>query len=175
MTSLRDEYNGFWIGWMHLLTLILQLQSITRVHDQWLSKTRSIPYWTMSVFSSAVTDLVLIYESVTSSTATALNDDCRTNELFWVWGLCYDRRSAGQSVLEQSTHLGLTTRSWLLSDSPLYSLARIHGNYCLLVRIRGNLCWIFVDTKRAYRTVAQQWIILCLFVAGGTSVWRAVD
>jgi hypothetical protein len=31
--------------------------------------------------------------------------------------LCYDRRSAGQSVLEQSTHLGLTTRSWLLSDS----------------------------------------------------------
>jgi hypothetical protein len=28
--------------------------------------------------------------------------------------LCYDRRSAGQSVLEQSTHLGLTTRSLLL-------------------------------------------------------------
>jgi hypothetical protein len=31
--------------------------------------------------------------------------------------LYYDRRSAGQSVLEQSTHLGLTTRSWLLPDS----------------------------------------------------------
>jgi hypothetical protein len=31
--------------------------------------------------------------------------------------LCYDWRSAGQSVLEKSTHLGLTTRSWLLSDS----------------------------------------------------------
>jgi hypothetical protein len=31
--------------------------------------------------------------------------------------LYYDRRSASQSVLEQSTHLGLTTRSWLLSDS----------------------------------------------------------
>jgi hypothetical protein len=31
--------------------------------------------------------------------------------------LYYDRRSAGQSVLEQSTHLGLTTRSWLFSDS----------------------------------------------------------
>jgi hypothetical protein len=29
--------------------------------------TRSIPYWTTSVFSSAVTDLVLSYESVTSS------------------------------------------------------------------------------------------------------------
>jgi hypothetical protein len=34
----------------------------------------------------------------------------------WVWILRYDRRSAGQSVLEQSTHLRLTTRSWLLSD-----------------------------------------------------------
>jgi hypothetical protein len=30
--------------------------------------------------------------------------------------LYYDRRSAGKSVLEQSTHLGFTTRSWLLSD-----------------------------------------------------------
>jgi hypothetical protein len=32
----------------------------------------------------------------------------------WIWILRYDRRSAGQSVLEQSTHLGLTTRSLLL-------------------------------------------------------------
>jgi hypothetical protein len=31
--------------------------------------------------------------------------------------LCYDRRSAGQSLLKQSTHLGLTTRFWLLSGS----------------------------------------------------------
>jgi hypothetical protein len=41
----------------------------------------------------------------------------RTPFLVWVWVLCYDRRSAGQSVLEQSTHLWLTTRSLLLSDS----------------------------------------------------------
>jgi hypothetical protein len=31
-------------------------------------------------------------------------------------GLCHDRRSVGQSVLVSSTHLGLTTRSLLLSD-----------------------------------------------------------
>jgi hypothetical protein len=37
----------------------LQLQSIITAHN--------IPYWTTSVFSSAVTDLVLIYESVTSA------------------------------------------------------------------------------------------------------------
>jgi hypothetical protein len=34
----------------------LQLQSILTAHNQWLSKTRSIPYWTTSVFSSAVTN-----------------------------------------------------------------------------------------------------------------------
>jgi hypothetical protein len=47
--------NGFYIGYFALLVLLYNY------------KTRSIPYWTTSVFSSAVTDLVLIYESVTSS------------------------------------------------------------------------------------------------------------
>jgi hypothetical protein len=37
--------------------------------------------------------------------------------LSWVWVLCYDRRSVGQSVLELSTHRGLTARFLLLSDS----------------------------------------------------------
>jgi hypothetical protein len=32
-----------------------------------MSKPRSIPYWTTSAFSSTVTDLVLIYESVITS------------------------------------------------------------------------------------------------------------
>jgi hypothetical protein len=45
----------------------LQLQSIRTAHNHCLSKTRSIPYWTTSVFSSTLTDLVLIYESVSSS------------------------------------------------------------------------------------------------------------
>jgi hypothetical protein len=34
----------------------LQLKSIMTVHNQWLSTTRSIPYWTTGVFSSAVTN-----------------------------------------------------------------------------------------------------------------------
>jgi hypothetical protein len=37
--------------------------------------------------------------------------------VYWVWVLFYDRLSAGQSVLNKSTLLGLTTRSLLLSDS----------------------------------------------------------
>jgi hypothetical protein len=36
------------------------------------------------------------------------------------------------------------------------------------------ICVLFVTTKRVWRTVAQQWIIPCLFVAEGTCVWRAV-
>jgi hypothetical protein len=53
------------------------------IHSQWLSTTRSIPFWTKSVFSSTVTDTVLIYESVAFSTATASNDDCLTNKFSW--------------------------------------------------------------------------------------------
>jgi hypothetical protein len=52
----------------------LQLQPITTAHNQWLSKTRSIPYWTTSVFSSTLADLVLIYEPVTSSARSKRND-----------------------------------------------------------------------------------------------------
>jgi hypothetical protein len=59
--------SRFWIGWLDLFCTALQLQSIIAAHNQWLSKTRSIPYWTTTVFSSTVTDLVLIYKLVTSS------------------------------------------------------------------------------------------------------------
>jgi hypothetical protein len=59
--------NGSWIGRLHLLAFLLQLQRIITAYNLWLSKTRSIPYWTTSVFSSVVTDLVLNYESVTSA------------------------------------------------------------------------------------------------------------
>jgi hypothetical protein len=48
--------NRFWIGWLDLLALRLQLQSIITAHNRWLSQTRSIPYWTTSVFSSTVTN-----------------------------------------------------------------------------------------------------------------------
>jgi hypothetical protein len=76
------------------MALLLQLQSIITAHNQWLPKTRSIPYWTTSAFSSTVTDFILIYESVTFSASvvrstdeysllnslpTDLEDDCLTN------------------------------------------------------------------------------------------------
>jgi hypothetical protein len=58
-----------WIYWRLLLQSLLI--TITTAHNQWLPKTRSIPYWT-SVFSSIVTGLVLIYESVTWRTKNDL-------------------------------------------------------------------------------------------------------
>jgi hypothetical protein len=48
--------NGFWIGWLDLLALRLQLQPIIAAQNRWVRKTRSIPYWTTRVFSSTVTN-----------------------------------------------------------------------------------------------------------------------
>jgi hypothetical protein len=61
MRGLRDEYKGFWIGWLDLLVLLYNYNQLYQ-----LPKTRSIPCWTTSVFSSTLTDLVLVYELVTS-------------------------------------------------------------------------------------------------------------
>jgi hypothetical protein len=95
--------NRFRIGWLDLLELLLQslLIKITKVHNRWLPKTRSIPYWTTSVFSSIMTDLVLIYESVTSSVSVVpwltlhswtLNHNCNLTDLSRMtpWRLTYE-------------------------------------------------------------------------------------
>jgi hypothetical protein len=50
-----------WMLW-HFFTITTNYNS-----SQSMTKTGSILYWTMSVFSSVVIDLILIYESVTSS------------------------------------------------------------------------------------------------------------
>jgi hypothetical protein len=52
MRRLCYIYNRFWIGF---IGTSLQIQPIITAHTQWLPKTRSIPYWTTSVFSSTVT------------------------------------------------------------------------------------------------------------------------
>jgi hypothetical protein len=53
----------------------LQLQSIMKAYDQWLSKTRSILYWTTSVFSSTMMN----DEEFVLTLSTALSGDCLMN------------------------------------------------------------------------------------------------
>jgi hypothetical protein len=87
-----NNNNGFGIGWLDSLALPLQLFLIITAHNQRLHKTRYIPYWTTSVFSSTVTGFVLIYGSFAFSAAVArwltlhswtFNHDCILTEL-WV-------------------------------------------------------------------------------------------
>jgi hypothetical protein len=55
-----------WIYW-HFYYNYTQLQSTMTAHNRWMPKTCSVPSWTTSIFLSSAADLVLIYESVTSS------------------------------------------------------------------------------------------------------------
>jgi hypothetical protein len=84
-----NNNNGFRIEWFDWLALLLQLQSIITAHNWWLPKTGSITSWTTNVFSSIVTDLVLIYETATSSVSVVrwltlhswiLNHDCNLTD-----------------------------------------------------------------------------------------------
>jgi hypothetical protein len=75
------------------------------------------------------------------------------SDFSWVWVLCYDRRSVGQSVLEWSTHLGLTTRFLLPSDSCGFvdvghSLWREDGS------VIYNCCWL---SQRSHSRVQAPW------------------
>jgi hypothetical protein len=110
------------------------LQSVIPPPNQWLRKTRSIPYWTTSVFSSTVTDFVLIYESVTSSASVVrwlalhswtlnywtafwiLEVNSLTNELSNQVKVKSSESSQSGS-LGVELHLGLMTRYLLLFDS----------------------------------------------------------
>jgi hypothetical protein len=124
--SVTDN-NRFRIRRFDLLTLLLQLKSIITAHNQWLS-TRSIPYCTTSVFSSTVTDLVLVYESVTSPVSAVrwLTLSC--------WTLNYQTAFCILLRLPRTTTV-LRMNCSSLHDS-LYSLAIIMGNDCCLPSVR---------------------------------------
>jgi hypothetical protein len=110
----------------------LQLQSIITAHNQWLSKTRSIPYWTTGVFSSTVTDLVLIYESVTS-TASTLDEGCLTTDLFSSARLLISLTMENVYCLTDVTERAY----WIVAYQ--WTAASVHccGNVCL-----ANLCLV---------------------------------
>jgi hypothetical protein len=78
--------NGFWIGRLDLLTASF---TITSNHNQYLPKTCSILSHSKSVFSSTVTDFLLIYESLNSELqmTAQLTVDSSTNDFRFTNGL----------------------------------------------------------------------------------------
>jgi hypothetical protein len=76
-----------WVYW-HFFTITTDYNS-----SQWLSKTRSIPYWATSVFSYTVTN----DERGTTNHCSHVELPWTTSvwriSRDWVWVLCYDQRS----------------------------------------------------------------------------------
>jgi hypothetical protein len=111
--------------------------------NKWLPKTRSI--LTGLQLPSLLVCLLLFSLGFCLSLRltwfrATLRLTCLRMSRVWLWLSCYDRRSVGQSVLELSTHLGLTTRFLLLSDSCGFvdvgrSLWREDGS------VVYNCCW----------------------------------
>jgi hypothetical protein len=103
----------------------LQLIPIITAHNQWLSKTRSIPCWTTSVFSSTVTNLVLIYESVTSPASVVRWLTLHSWTLnFWIllrliWKTTVLRLNRSQSQSHIATDGQSISKSWCRAPSGL--------------------------------------------------------
>jgi hypothetical protein len=114
--------NGFWIGWLYLLVLLLQL--LVTAHNRWLPKTHSIPSWITSVFSSTVTDL---HESHLSYELLPVN------ELHVLLSLDADRKQNtplhGLSVVICiSVGTGMRVHRTVVQQ---WSILCCHGNPCL--------------------------------------------
>jgi hypothetical protein len=79
--------------------------------------------------------------------------------------LCYDRRSAGQSVLEKSTHLGLTTRYlllvWQLRSCSCGAPSLTRGRVSLLFVLLALASAVFLGSEslgtRGHILLSQIW------------------
>jgi hypothetical protein len=150
--------------------LSFTVQPIITAHSQWLPKIRSIPYWTTSVFSSAVTDLVLIYESLTSSTnglrlsrsQSQIQRHIATDDQSFSQSWCRAPSGAHDQIFVaiwqlRSCYCGAPslTRggfySIVLVCTTNYIVSGLRGKYWLLVRIRENIC-NSVNMENTFRT-----------------------
>jgi hypothetical protein len=143
--------------------------TITINYNSSRSITRSIPYWTTSVFSSTVTDLVLVYESVTSSASVVRWVALHSWTLNWTTEL--PSESAYDWIIELPYECRMIELSWteLIFRRPEYRppprtvrvilFFRCHEtclpnhcpamDYSLSVRCSGNMClasrWLAMD------------------------------
>jgi hypothetical protein len=100
------------------LVITLNYSAIANLHTSQFTTAHVNSFTVGSVFSSSC--LLTASNNGCSSASvfiSTLNGGSLQTAYSWVCILFYYRRSAGQSVWEYSTHLGLTTRILLLSDS----------------------------------------------------------
>jgi hypothetical protein len=118
----------------HLMTgfirTSLQLQGIITAHNQWLLTTRSIPDWTMSVFSSTVTN----EESLLTESLGSLTNELR---------LFYNIRA---------TRIQMTTSN--SSCYSVFSLQRERSHQAVAQQWTSALALLFRLSDGAYRSVA---------------------
>jgi hypothetical protein len=111
----------------------LRLQSITTAHNQLMLTTHSVPYWTTSVFSSTVPDLVLIYESVTSS--ASVNTPQLNTQLSYEW--------------RTTAHCSLSWfESSLMLRSTVAPIWGLRSDFCYCQTVAGLLMWGALSDER---------------------------
>jgi hypothetical protein len=122
-----------WIYW-HFFTITINYNSSQ-------SKTRSIPYWTTSVFSSTVMNDELFpnYFLVLVSTATTFNDDCLANALLSVKVKVTLRLTDRQSV----------SKSWCRAPSGAHdqifiTVSQLRSCFCRTTSLtRGRMSFVY--------------------------------
>jgi hypothetical protein len=125
----------------------LQLEPIITAHNQWLSTTRSIPYWTTSVFSFTVTNDERRFTAQSfSCLERSLPDESLTNELRLFYNFQATRIEAITSKSEFI--LLLFMFCWLAPKRRNVLLSN------------GGSTVDCVTSKCVYRSVVWQWTIL---------------
>jgi hypothetical protein len=119
----------------------LQLQSISTARNQWLSKTRSFPYWTTSVSSSTVTNDE--WRIPSDWTEWRIRTQLRMNSALLCSALLCSAERQSQSQSYITTDGQPASLSW--NKAPIWGL-RPDLDYCLTVA--GLLIWGVLPDER---------------------------
>jgi hypothetical protein len=182
--------TGCWIGWLDLLALYynyLQLQSLVTAYNRWLSKTRSIPSWTTSVFSSTATDLHewrLSYEWLPAddSSTTVFNGDCPMPD----WTEYYNTTDSQSASLSWNkapgwglrpefyycqTVAGLLMSGALSDETTGLSCTMVNVQY-ILTELPNELPFITWCGSETEHPLYGSFVLICFSVARGMRVHR---
>jgi hypothetical protein len=147
--------NGFWIWWLDLLALLLQLQPIITAHNQWLPKTGSNPSWITSVFSSTVSnddgriasELVLGSPFYCDCLERHLSGSCNHGSLYRlvrIYVNCSSRKRAYRTVAYQ----------WTSASVRCYSAFR----RCLLNLHLAIVIFVTITTDISMNVKPWRWV-----------------